>query len=1211
MDDATGTGTVLAKIRPSDRLLAAAGRTDLEPLYGAGRDDAIVGRGRFALDGGPQWFRIALEEAASPWDQAHAQVAGQLGIDEADVVFAEPDLVHSIFDEGDADGTLVGDLDRGLALGERCRDIDQEDGRGKPVGPGFAWHLDGRHSQLERARAQVRFSAPRTRIAHLDTGYYRPHETTPANIVAHLERNFVDGEDHRDAADPDRDRLLLDNSGHGTGTIGILAGGEVGAFGEVLGGAPDAEVVPIRVADSVVLLRTSALARALHHAVRARCAVATLSMGGLPSKAWAEAVDDAYLAGLCLCAAGGNRVGISPPKTLVYPARYERVIAVTGAMANGEPYRDLEGRALEGSFGPASVMTSALAAYTPNIPWPMYGCADTTRRNGEGTSAATPQVAAAAALWIEKHKTVLPTDWRRVEAVRHALFSSAKRSSRSDVFGNGILQASRALRVAPDLRRPQAGRSRHSWAFLRLLTGLGIDEATPTEEMFNLELAQLWLLDDDMQAVVPDPESATELAPEAYEELMEAVIEHPGASRALREHLVGRYGVVTGKRMRNVGAVRRMQSSVPDVSVTEPEVPDPPSRRLRVYAKDPSLLSQLGTFEVGEVTLDVRWEKLTTRKHGFVGGYLAVADRDDGTAAYTGVDLDDPRLLATDGWQPSEGNPQFHQQMTYAVAMKTVEHFERALGRPVQWRHEINPDDPNDDSGFCRHLTIRPHALQTANAFYSPGDVTIRFGSYPAPAGSRQIPGSPIYTCLAHDIVVHETTHAVLDGMYRRFNEPSNPDVLAFHEGFADIVALLQQFANPELLGQAIAQSRGDLEAETVLGQLAIQLGETTRGRGALRSAIGTVVDGEWRRTVPDPTKLATITTPHARGAILVGAVFDALLAIYRARTADLLRIATGGTGRLPDGALHPDLASRLATEAAKAARHVLDMCIRALDFLPPVDVTFFDYLRALVTADYEVASNDTYNYRVAFVEAFARRGIFPGEHDEQVLEGPRALSADTIRWPSFRTEELSGGQRAKLEEGYEAIVGKLRAYADDCVYTTDREELFHTTRRHRAGLHEILENVMAAVPGFAASLGMGEGSFEVHTLRQAMRARPDGRFAPQVIATLTQTAPMDADDHAGAPSADPSTEPSADPPGAHPGGRSFRGGSTLVVDLTSPEPLKYRIVKHIDDEGRRAAARRYAAHIDGDPLRRLFLSSSEPFAALHQIGSPDAGGAA
>jgi len=36
---------------------------------------------------------------------------------------------------------------------------------------------------------------------------------------------------------------------------------------------------------------------------------------------------------------------------------------------------------------------------------------------------------------------------------------------------------------------------------------------------------------------------------------------------------------------------------------------------------------------------------------------------------------------------------------------------------------------------------------------------------------------------------------------------------------------------------------------------------------------------------------------PHAIGAVMVAAVFDAFLQIYKRRTADLLRLATGGTG--------------------------------------------------------------------------------------------------------------------------------------------------------------------------------------------------------------------------------------------------------------------------------------------------------------------------
>jgi hypothetical protein len=71
---------------------------------------------------------------------------------------------------------------------------------------------------------------------------------------------------------------------------------------------------------------------------------------------------------------------------------------------------------------------------------------------------------------------------------------------------------------------------------------------------------------------------------------------------------------------------------------------------------------------------------------GPTGDYLEVIDVDPASGcAYEPVDLNDPHLLATNGLPPSEDNPKFHQQMVYAVAMTTIQHFERALGRQVLW----------------------------------------------------------------------------------------------------------------------------------------------------------------------------------------------------------------------------------------------------------------------------------------------------------------------------------------------------------------------------------------------------------------------------------------------------------------------------------------------------------------------------------------------
>jgi hypothetical protein len=149
-----------------------------------------------------------------------------------------------------------------------------------------------------------------------------------------------------------------------------------------------------------------------------------------------------------------------------------------------------------------------------------------------------------------------------------------------------------------------------------------------------------------------------------------------------------------------------------------------------------------------------------------------------------------------------------------------------------------------------------------------------------------------------------------------------------------------------------------------------------------LRSALGN----------PDAQLYRTLLEPHERGSILVAAVFDGFFATYQRRIRDLLRIATGGSGLLPAGDLHPDLVNRIAGEATRAAQAILSMCIRAFDYLPPVDVTFGDYLRAMITADYELLRSDETGQRAAIIEGFRQRGIFP----DQVA----SLAEESLLWP-------------------------------------------------------------------------------------------------------------------------------------------------------------------------------------------------------------------
>lgn len=393
-------------------------------------------------------------------------------------------------------------------------------------------------------------------------------------------------------------------------------------------------------------------------------------------------------------------------------------------------------------------------------------------------------------------------------------------------------------------------------------------------------------------------------------------------------------------------------------------IPEPLSRKLRVFAFDPSVAAQFDMAGISEMTIDVPWER--NLQPGPVGDYIEVIDADPASGAfYRPVDLNDPRVLAQQGLPPSETNPQFHQQMVYAVAMATIVHFERALGRVALWSSHHDKGSPEES--FVRRLRIYPHALRDRNAFYSPEKKALLFGYFPVGIkDANNTPGTLVFTCLSHDIIAHETTHALLDGVHPRFNEPINQDVLAFHEAFADIVALFQHFSYPGVLRDQISRTRGNLANENLLGQLAQQFGRASGRGNALRDALGDIdpKTGKWKPKEPDVRILERTAEPHARGAILVAAVFGAFLKVYRSRTLDLYRIATDGTGVLREGDIHPDLTRRLADEAARTASYVLQMCIRGIDYCPPVGVTFSDYLRGVITADYDLNPDDSAGYR-------------------------------------------------------------------------------------------------------------------------------------------------------------------------------------------------------------------------------------------------------
>ncbi len=1190
----------------------------LEPLFEFDGAAASAGALRAAGGGKWAWHLARLKEGGTdinPWELAHAAATSGRGVSGGQM-FVEPDLVQEWPYENPhaRDGSP-------FAADGTCTFNDQAS-RLPGISGRFAWHLEDSFSQLRQARqaAGRPGAGGRIRIGHIDTGYDPAHASLPPHLRRDLQRNFVEDQPANDAHDPAA-RGALKNPGHGTGTLGILAGNRVrlnapgyAPFDDFLGGAPEAEIVPLRVGTSVVQFRTSSVASAINYAAEAgsdgtpRVHVLSMSMGGVASQAWADAVNKAYEAGIVYVAAAGNNFSAGifglPTRLIVYPARFRRVVAACGVMADGRPYFGLPVGVMQGNWGPTSKMATAIAAFTPNMPWAELGCARIVDMDGAGTSSATPQIAAAAALYLQEHGRVLfnrnryPEPWMRAEAVRHALFAGASRAAgagNTEKLGNGILQAAHSLARTPlsasQLR--STPRDSASMAFLNVFTGFGVSESEAKNHMLALEatqLAQQWTHTDrpnpfDRASIDPDlpPES---VSPAEQRALLEALYYHPRASKPLKQKL-GEILMGSGERGSGRPNGRKQRKNVPS---TRPHpaplkvspakrafsAPPPAHRRLRAFALDPSLSSELKTAPISRIVLTVPWESL---KPGPIGEYLEVLDVDPGSGCtYEPVDLEAPALLAQDGLEPSEGTPQFHQQMVYAIASLTIRNFERALGRRTLWRPgpSPNPRQPKDDSVYVQRLRVYPHALRERNAYYSPNKIALLFGYFRAVEDhpGEHMAGGMVFTALSHDIVAHETAHALLDGMNRAFLAPTNPDVHAFHEAFSDIVALFQHFTFVEILRHQISCTRGAIRSqESMLGELAGQFGRGTGLRGALRSAIGRMDGGEWKPHRPDPEEYRTTLRPHERGAILVAAVFDAFLSIYESRTADLLRLASAGTGILAPGAIHPDLVQRLADEAAKSAQHVLTMCIRALDYCPIVDITFGEYLRAIITADVDVLKNDDLNYRVAFIEAFRKRGIYPRD--------VRTLSVESLLWQTPTNEEH------RPSPHLEAGLANLRSYADQYAYTESREELFHLEREMRRRIHVWLDEHIGMGDSGAADanyLGLDPSrGFEVRTARLAFRTGPDGGMLPQLIVSLLQQRPLKGVSAS-----------------------MFEGGSTVIADLRSGR-IKYCIRKNALSEGRMERQRSFALQSE-ETLRGVYFSGLdssadelEPFAIMHR----------
>lgn len=592
---------------------------------------------------------------------------------------------------------------------------------------------------------------------------------------------------------------------------------------------------------------------------------------------------------------------------------------------------------------------------------------------------------------------------------------------------------------------------------------------------------------------------------------------------------------------------------------------DPLYRPLRIFTQDPAASRLDGAI----ATINVPFEPL---RPGPVGALFEVDHRDGETgAAYGRADLDDRNVLIADGYDPSQSNPRFHQQMVYAVCANLYSAFKTALGRNLSWGFGA--------PGAQGRLLLRPHCGREANAYYAVehGRGELRFGYFPASdcPTDRTLPGGFVFTCLSHDIVVHEATHALLDGLRAHFTLPSNGDVAAFHEAFADLMAVFQHFSYPEVVLAAVKRCRGSLRETNLLTQLARQFGHTTGGGGPLRTAIEPP-GAPLRRYDP-------ALEPHALGQVLLNAVFDAFATVFQRKTERYLRLASNGTGVLPPGDLPLELQGLLAERASKLASQFQAMCIRAIDYCPPVGMTFGDYLRALVTADADVVPDDRWDYRGTLIDAFWRRGIYP--------RSASSLSEEALQWkpPRMALPPVPGLDFGTLrfdgDPGRAAGEAELRRQA--C-----RLGWFMTRPQH------LREFGLVGADDPALDGDVVEAPC-VQSIRSARRAGPDGQIVFDLVAEVTQLRHVRA---------------SADGPAF-----SYHGGATVILDPSGE--VRLVVLKSVTGEGRLQRRRAFLADEPGQGLepaqlfRRLhalrFGAATAPAdAAADAAAHPDGGAA-
>jgi hypothetical protein len=312
-------------------------------------------------------------------------------------------------------------------------------------------------------------------------------------------------------------------------------------------------------------------------------------------------------------------------------------------------------------------------------------------------------------------------------------------------------------------------------------------------------------------------------------------------------------------------------------------------------------------------------------------------------------------------------NPYYHQLNVWAVVQRTLEFYEEpwALGRPVPWGFDGN------------RLLVVPHAGYDENAYYDQHSKSLQFYYY----GDQADHGN---TCLSHDIIAHETGHAILDGIRPLYNQLSSIQTGAFHEFIGDLTAILLALFNDDIR-HLVAEQTAKNEQAPLLADIGEQLGKELDGRGYIRTAFSDkkMNDEEIKESL----------SPHLVSEVLTAAMYEILIKI----AAKYLEKDSALREKLKTGTITPEQAGLPMDEVTPAkalwwaAERFRQVALQPLDLCPPADIQFLDYAQAVLRNDLLTNPVDRRGFRPLMLDVFHRRGLCDCTYQPEMADLPAA----------------------------------------------------------------------------------------------------------------------------------------------------------------------------------------------------------------------------